>query len=69
MMRAVRIGLWFGAALWSQSGVDLFEKRIRPILATQCQLCHNAKVRTAGVDLTSEGGFRKASARVLEVTG
>ena len=69
MMRTGLIALCCGAALLAQSGAELFEKRVRPVLAAKCQLCHNAKVSTAGVDLSSEAGFRKVSSRLLEVTG
>ncbi|MBM3757752.1 MAG: DUF1553 domain-containing protein [Acidobacteria bacterium] len=68
MPHSVRIALLFSVTLWSQNATELFEKRVRPVLATQCQTCHNAKVQTAGVDLTSEAGFRKVSARLLDVT-
>jgi hypothetical protein len=46
---------------------DFFEARIRPVLA-QCQACHGPKLRTAGLDFTTEQGFRRVDpARVLEV--
>ncbi|MEZ5403371.1 MAG: DUF1549 and DUF1553 domain-containing protein [Bryobacteraceae bacterium] len=35
-----------------------FEKRIRPILASRCGDCHNAKSRMGGVDLSSAAAFR-----------
>jgi len=45
--------------LWAQAQTDteFFEKKIRPVLATQCQGCHNAKLKTAGLDLSSADGF------------
>lgn len=44
-----------------QEHADLFEKRIRPILAEKCQGCHNAKSGKAGLDLTTGSGFRKGA--------
>jgi mono/diheme cytochrome c family protein len=47
------------AIAWSQPAgeAELFEKRIRPILAANCQACHNAKLKTAQLDLSSAEGF------------
>jgi hypothetical protein len=45
----------------SPEQVEFFEKRIRPIFATRCQSCHNPKVGTAGLDLTSVSGLRKGA--------
>ena len=44
-----------------QQHLDFFEKRIRPIFVTKCQGCHNAKARTAGLNLTTAAGFRKGA--------
>ena len=41
----------------TQTSTEFFEKRIRPVLATQCQGCHNAKLKTAGLDLSSAEAF------------
>src|SRR5215470_5565993 len=38
---------------------EFFEKRIRPILATRCQACHNSRLKTAGLDLSSAAGLRQ----------
>jgi mono/diheme cytochrome c family protein len=38
---------------------EFFEKRIRPILANNCQRCHNAKAKLAGLDLTTAEGFQR----------
>jgi hypothetical protein len=37
--------------------VEFFEKKIRPILVNRCQACHNPKLRTASLDLTTAAGF------------
>jgi len=50
MPQSGRIALLFSVTLWSQNTTELFKKRVRPVLATQCQTCHNAKVQTAGVE-------------------
>src|SRR5713226_3045242 len=52
--------LWVVAApVWAQTpaATDFFEKKIRPILVNNCQACHNAKIKTAGLDLSSAEGF------------
>jgi hypothetical protein len=62
--------------------IEFFEKKIRPILANKCQTCHNAELKTAGLDLTSAAGFAAGASgkplitlghldhsRILEVIG
>src|SRR5438093_13069372 len=45
------------ASVWAQAPApEFFEKKIRPVLVNRCQACHNAKVKTAGLDLTSAEG-------------
>jgi cytochrome c553 len=46
----------------SADGVEFFEKNIRPIIATRCQICHNDKVKTGGLDLQTTEGLRAAHA-------
>jgi len=38
---------------------EFFEKKIRPIFAANCQRCHNAKSKVAGLDLTTAESFRR----------
>ncbi|MFN0088474.1 MAG: PSD1 and planctomycete cytochrome C domain-containing protein [Blastocatellia bacterium] len=38
---------------------EFFEKKVRPIFATSCGACHNAKARMAGLDLTTAEGFAR----------
>ncbi|MEZ5351093.1 MAG: DUF1549 and DUF1553 domain-containing protein [Bryobacteraceae bacterium] len=47
---------------------DSFESRIRPVLVNRCGDCHNAKLRMAGIDLTSAEGFRSGpgNGRILD---
>ena len=55
-----------GAVGWSlpaaagrvDEGQEFFEKKIRPLLVKNCQSCHNAKLKSAGLDLSAEGFFR-----------
>src|ERR1700675_2909449 len=54
------IFLWMLAApIWAQTQdpTEFFEKKIRPVLVNNCQACHNPKLKTAGLDLTSAEGF------------
>jgi hypothetical protein len=54
------IFLWMSAApIWAQTQnpTEFFEKKIRPVLVNNCQACHNPKLKTAGLDLTSAEGF------------
>src|SRR5436190_21585971 len=44
----------------SPSQIEFFEKKIRPVLATNCAACHNAKAATAGLDLSTTEGIRYA---------
>src|SRR5262245_46909274 len=38
---------------------EFFEKKIRPIFAANCQLCHNARSKVAGLDLTTAEAFQR----------
>ncbi|MGH9854323.1 MAG: DUF1549 domain-containing protein, partial [Blastocatellia bacterium] len=38
---------------------EFFEKKVRPIFAASCQLCHNAKAKMAGLDLSTAEGFQR----------
>src|SRR5262247_2170145 len=38
---------------------EFFEKKIRPIFAANCQRCHNARSKVAGLDLTTAEGFQR----------
>ena len=40
---------------------DLFESKIRPVFASQCFACHNAKMKTAGLDLSSSAGLQQGA--------
>ena len=47
-------------ALTAQDQAEIFEKKIRPILAARCAGCHNQKLKTAGLDLSTGEGFMAA---------
>jgi len=36
---------------------DLFERKIRPVLASKCEGCHSAKMLMGGVDLSTREGY------------
>jgi hypothetical protein len=38
---------------------EFFEKKIRPILAANCQRCHNPRSKVAGLDLTTAEAFQR----------
>ena len=43
----------------NNAAVELFEKRIRPLLLTNCAKCHNTQAQVAKLDLTTAAGFAK----------
>src|SRR5579859_4484866 len=49
------------APAWAQNqdAAEFFEKKVRPVLLNNCQACHNSKLKTAGLDLTSAEGFAR----------
>jgi cytochrome c553 len=56
--------VWLPAASGQSAGqeqAEFFEKRVRPLLVTRCQACHDAARHTAGLDLTSAAGLRKGA--------
>src|SRR5579859_149233 len=55
-------------AAQSVTPADFFETRVRPVLANNCFVCHNAKLKTAGLDLSSAAGFRQGPASGLLIS-
>ncbi len=49
-----------GAAANGAEGLEYFEKQVRPLLAAKCQMCHNAQLKSGGIDFSSVEGFLKA---------
>lgn len=41
--------------------LELFEKNARPVFVQKCQLCHNAKMKSGGFDLSSPDGMKEAA--------
>ncbi|MEO7649054.1 MAG: DUF1549 domain-containing protein, partial [Bryobacteraceae bacterium] len=41
----------------SSEQTEFFEKKIRPVFVKSCQACHNEKVKTAALDLSTAAGF------------
>ncbi len=42
------------------ASLEHFEKKIRPLLAEKCQMCHNPQLKSGGIDLSSGEGFLRA---------
>jgi len=62
--RAVALSLAIGAgASWPQTAqqIELFEKNARPVFASTCQTCHNTKLKSGGIDLSSPAGMQEAA--------
>jgi len=84
-MRPAKLLVTLAVVVWSAAAesadsAEFFERKIRPVLANNCIGCHNAKLKTAGLDLSSSEGFLKggsngpvvskddpASSRLLQV--
>jgi len=47
----------FAAAAQSPEQIEYFERNVRPVLVQSCQPCHNAKMKSSGLDLSSAAGF------------
>jgi mono/diheme cytochrome c family protein len=41
--------------------LEMFEKSVRPVFAQNCQTCHNAKLKSGGLDLSSAEGLKEAA--------
>ncbi|HEV2665924.1 MAG TPA: DUF1549 domain-containing protein, partial [Blastocatellia bacterium] len=54
-------GTPFATARGTESSAqeEFFEKKVRPIFAANCQRCHNAKSKVAGLDLTTAEAFQR----------
>lgn len=45
------------AAQQNEAKTEFFEKRVRPVFVKNCQMCHNAKLKSSGLDLSTGAGF------------
>src|SRR6476619_5245626 len=62
MLRRVTSGFLFCAvAVCAQDGAALFRDAIQPVLEKSCLPCHNAKVKQAGLDLSTRESVLKGS--------
>jgi cytochrome c553 len=52
----------FSLTAQSVTPTDFFETKVRPVLANNCFVCHNTKLKTAGLDLSSAAAFHQAPA-------
>src|ERR1017187_7062412 len=41
--------------------LELFEKNARPLFAEKCQGCHNAKLKSGGIDFSSPTSIKEAA--------
>src|SRR5437870_11868064 len=47
----------------SSSGGEFFEKKIRPLLASKCYVCHGEKMASSGLRLDFKGGWERGGYR------
>src|SRR6266516_2284665 len=59
--RASTAFLFCAASVCAQDGAVLFRDTIRPVLEKNCLPCHNAKVKQAGLDLSTRESALKGS--------
>ena len=56
------VAIWLPALAQTPAQIEVFEKNARPIFSEKCQACHNAKLKSGGLDLSSPDGIRQAAA-------
>jgi hypothetical protein len=62
-MKALRFVCLAGGLLaQTPEQVEFFEKKVRPVLVKNCQACHNPRVKTAGLDLSTAEGITQGGA-------
>ena len=52
----------FTASSLSAQNLEVFEKNARPLFVETCQSCHNQKLKSGGLDLSSVEGMKEAAA-------
>jgi hypothetical protein len=40
---------------------EFFEAKVRPVFEKSCAACHNPKLKSAGLDITTAAGFREGA--------
>lgn len=58
----VATSLLIAVALPALPQNEIFEKNARPLFADKCQGCHNQKLKSGGIDLSTDEGLRDAAA-------
>ena len=61
LLIALALALPGRLAAQSSEGVELFEGKIRPLLAARCHSCHGPKMQMGGLDLSTAAGFARGS--------
>ena len=61
----IALALLTTAAVFGQTPgqLEYFEKNVRPLLVANCQPCHNAKLKSSGLDLSTAAGVLAGGAR------
>src|SRR5258708_3797832 len=63
---AATTALLAATSLWADvstaAQIEIFEKNARPLFVEKCQGCHNQKLKSGGLDLSSVDGIREAAA-------
>ena len=59
LLRSIGFTVILAASCCAQTAlqIEFFEKSVRPVIVERCQMCHNAKMKQAGLDLSSAQGF------------
>ena len=57
----VTLGLATAAMAATPDEAEFFEKKIRPIFAEKCAVCHGEQLQSAGLKLTTAEGFQKGA--------
>ena len=55
------LALSLAAEAQTPAQLELFEKNARPLFAEKCQSCHNAKLKSGGIDFSSPGAIKEAA--------
>ena len=82
LLYSALLALPVSVAAQTPDQIEFFEKKIRPVLVENCQVCHSPRLKTAGLDLASAEGFVRggesgplvsrdnpATSRLLQVIG
>ncbi len=60
---ATLLPVWVQAAPFPPDSIRFFETEVRPTLYTSCVQCHNDRLRTSGLSVTSREGFLDGGTR------